>query len=482
MEKGAVTLLNTEGGFEYQIMKDIALKVMESWSRTEGNVNKTEDIIRWIEEFNRTTYSDVCEANINDNTFWFYDDYNGEILNRKRSFFSIRGMRIFEDNVFFGEQPIIIQPEIGYLGIICREIDGVLNFLMQAKVEPGNVNCIQISPTIQATKSNFTRVHGGNLPTYFELFENLEKYDVIYDQVQSEQATRFYKKRNRNIIVAIDEDFMVYPNFCWMTLGQIKQLMKIDNLVNMDTRTVLSGLPLIGCVMSLEKRKTVKSHFKDMGLYYSLFESDPIEFLPKLYQKLNNYKMFKDVKIIGIPLNQLMDWEVTDYGISCKKASDFVVRFYNISISGREVKSWFQPLFKSTGIGTFGLITKINDSRREFLVRLRPEIGSFDKVEIGPAVQWKSVHCAEEDDDVERVFRKHLESNDGIMNDVILSEEGGRFYHEQNRNVILEVDASELTNVPADYVWTSYAALNYLVQTNNCLNIQLRNLLSIIDL
>ena len=49
-------------------------------------------------------------------------------------------------------------------GIICKKINGKLNLLMQAKIEPGNVNCVQISPTIQATKSNFTQVHGGKLP------------------------------------------------------------------------------------------------------------------------------------------------------------------------------------------------------------------------------------------------------------------------------------------------------------------------------
>ena len=32
---------------------------------------------------------------------------------------------------------------------------------MQAKVEPGNINSIQLSPTLQATRSNYTKAHGG---------------------------------------------------------------------------------------------------------------------------------------------------------------------------------------------------------------------------------------------------------------------------------------------------------------------------------
>lgn len=457
-------------------------KMLTSWSNTDGNVNSTENILLWIENLNKTTKVQINECSINDDSFWFYDDYNGEVLNRKRSFFSIKGIRRFVDNEFKGEQPIIIQPEIGYLGIICKEIDGVLNFLMQAKIEPGNVNCVQISPTIQATKSNFTRAHGGKLPTYFELFEHSEKYDVIYDQIQSEQGTRFYQKRNRNMIMAVDEDFEVYPNFKWMTLGQIKKLLTIDNLVNMDTRTVLSGIPFVTEKVSETEREALSSLFNDKALFNSIFNSNPQDTLPSIYQKLNNYKMFREITSAAVPLNQLVDWQVDEYGITCKKQADFMVRYYDIDISGREVQHWVQPLFKAIGMATFGLVTRVVDGKREFLIKIKPEIGSFDKAEIGPSVQWEPSHYLYNDDVVGKIFRKYIEEKKGILNDVILSEEGGRFYHEQNRNVVIELEEDELSDVPEDYIWTDYATLNYLVQVNDCLNIQLRNLLSLLNL
>ena len=74
------------------------------------------------------------------------------------------------------------------------------------------------------------------------------------------------------------------------------------------------------------------------------------------------------------------------------------------------------------------------------------------------------------------------QKGEGVKVDVVLSEEGGRFYHEQNRNVIIYIDEDELPEVPDGYIWTDYAALGYMVQINNCLNIQLRNLMSLIDL
>lgn len=461
-----------------QIVQDI----LDSWKNEAGNINSTEELLSWIQDLNRTTYVNIQECSINDSSFWFYDDYNGEVLNRKRSFFSIKGMRRFENGKFTGEQPIIIQPEIGYLGIICRKIDGVLNFLMQAKIEPGNVNCVQISPTIQATKSNFTRAHGGKLPTYFELFEHSERYDVIYDQIQSEQATRFYKKRNRNMIMIVDEEFDIYPNFRWMTLGQIKKLMEVDNLVNMDTRTVLSGIPLVTHKLSDVEKEKLAGLFADKALFDSIFHSNPQDSLPWIYQRLNNYKMFHDVKLATVPLNQLVDWKVDEYGITCKKQADFMVRYYDIEISGREVQHWSQPLFKAIGMATFGLLSRVAEGKRQYLVKIKPEIGSFDKAEIGPSVQWEPTHYLYNDNEVEKIFRKKYENKQGIMIDVILSEEGGRFYHEQNNNVIIEIEPGELMELPEDYIWVEYATLNYLVQVNNCLNIQLRNLLSLIKI
>lgn len=457
-------------------------KVIESWGNETGSVNSLSDLKKWIEQLNATTFVKIEECSINDGNMWFYDDYNGEVLNRRRSFFSIKGMRYFVDDQFVSEQPVIIQPEIGYLGIICKEIKGILHFLMQAKIEPGNVNCVQISPTLQATKSNFTRAHGGKLPPYFEYFEQASRYQVIYDQIQSEQAARFYKKRNRNMIMLVEDEIEVLPNFRWMTLGQIKKLMEVDNLVNMDTRTVLSGLPFVTEALPDSVKLQIKECFRDQALYSSIFEATPNLFLPKIYQKLNDYKMFHEASVVNVPLNQLVDWQVDEHGITCKKQADFMVRYYDIEIHGREVRQWSQPLFKALGQATFGMMTRVLDGKRQFLVKIKPEIGSFDSIELGPTIQWESLHTSEQDDVVENLFRHALENRKGIMCDILLSEEGGRFYHEQNRNVILELENRDEIELPEDYLWVDYGTLNYLVQTNNCLNIQLRNLLSLVKL
>jgi len=157
------------------------------------------------------------------------------------------------------------------------------------------------------------------------------------------------------------------------------------------------------------------------------------------------------------------------------------VNYYRISIEGREVRDWVQPLFKAIGEATFGLLIACNESgEQKFLVHIKKEIGCFDKCEIGPSIQMESNQS--DYDSIEKFFLEKLVDGKGVRLDVMLSEEGGRFYYEQNRNVVMQIDMKELGELPEDYLWVDYSTLNTLIQVNNCLNIQLRNLLSVLDM
>lgn len=449
-------------------------RILYSWANQRNTIHTYNDLLAWLQGRRLTLTVNIRKNRLSQSAMWFYDDSTGRITNKNKSFFQISGIQAKGPGSTAQEQPIILQDEIGFLGILCREIQGTLYFLMQAKIEPGNINQIQISPTLQATKSNFTQRHGGTRPPYLDYFLHADQHMIVVDQIQSEQSSRFYKKRNRNMIIYIEDEVEELPSHHWMTLGQIKQLMRYDNLVNMDTRTVLSCIPFS---LTDDTTGALRRYFQDKSLYNSIFLHTGNSNLPEIYHFVNNYKMFRAAKPQLIRLDKLKNWEMDDWGIRCREPYSFSVIYCDIEVEGREVRRWTQPLFKAEGIATFGLYTAVVEEKRKFLVRAQPEIGCFDGIELGPTVQREAV-CVQPPNEVDRAFASQYARKENVLCDVLLSEEGGRFYHEQNRNVILETDYFE---PPEGYFWTDYRTLNLLTQINNCLNIQLRNLLSLLE-
>ena len=455
-------------------------KILESWQLKDYRTNPNCSILKWIFTLNSSTKVAIKKCSFDNCVGWHYDVKSGSIINNRNSFFKISGFEGSIDNNFV-EQPIIIQDEIGYLGIICAIVDGVLQFLMQAKIEPGNVNKIQISPTIQATKSNFTQVHGGRRPNYLDYFLYENSSYVLFDQIQSEQGGRFFKKRNRNIIIFIEKPINVLPNFKWMTLGQIKEMMSYENLVNMDTRTVISCLPII-----FENNNTAsfRKFFNNAGLFNSFFGNLQPDFakITSIFQYINNYKMFSKNTYNLKPLFELGDWKYDGHEIKNINKYFFKVIFCEIEIEGREVKNWCQPLFEACGQSLFGLMICDDNGVSKFVVRCKPEIGCFDKIEIGPTIQLDPGDKFDEACIIDKVFENNMLKKTNILRDCVLSEEGGRFYCEENRNILMHVDLKQISPLPAGYFLLDYLTLNFLIRFNNILNIQLRNLISMVQL
>ena len=128
---------------------------LQSALSTQNPFNTTEQVIDWLKEQNIKIKVEVNQVKFSDLKGWHFDE-NRNLRHDTGRFFSIEGIDVTTNwgKVSNWQQPIINQPEIGYLGIITKKMNGMLYFLLQAKVEPGNVNNVQLSPTIQATKSN----------------------------------------------------------------------------------------------------------------------------------------------------------------------------------------------------------------------------------------------------------------------------------------------------------------------------------------
>ena len=244
-----------------------------------------------------------------------------------------------------------------------------------------------------------------------EYFLNAVDHEIIVDQIQSEQSSRFYKKRNRNIIIKVQDEVLLKPNFKWMTLGQIKRLMKKDNIVNMDTRTVLSCIPYYNHSFSTNELKAMEAKANDKSLFKSIFTMHDEYMIPRIYQQINNSKMFDDEEDALVSLDQLSTWKHIEKEIKCVHEHDFKVIFCDIMIEGREVTRWCQPLFEATGIALFGLFVCNDDGVKKFLVRIKKEIGCFDSLELGPTVQLEPSKIQNKQDQIVDLFMNKMKVN-----------------------------------------------------------------------
>lgn len=441
---------------------------------TDSVLNSNHDLIAWIEQRNHEVEVRIEKVPFADLKGWHFDKETGNLVHDSGKFFSIVGIDV-RTNTWCKQrwtQPIINQPEVGCLGIICKEFDGVLYFLLQAKIEPGNVNCVQLSPTLQATRSNYTQVHGGKKPAYLEYFQNAKPDQIILDQLQSEQGARFLRKRNRNIIIRVEDDIAVGEDFRWLTLGQIKALMRRDNTVNMDTRTVLSGLRLEGdggCSSSLA-----------MHLFASENAKTGLMTLDDVLHRLSELKSRYELVVEKIPLRNVTDWTVTPTEIVHKDRKYFRVLGVNVTIENREVAQWCQPIVQPLQEGLCVLFAKKIKGVLHFLLQAKVECGNFDVVEFAPTIQCLTGSWTNPQGYVPEFLNDFLSGAiiDQVLFDTKQSEEGGRFYHEQNRNVICLVN-DRVPDVPAErFVWLTLGQIKEFLRFNNYLNIQVRSLIS----
>ncbi|MDI6105186.1 NDP-hexose 2,3-dehydratase family protein [Actinoplanes sp. NEAU-A12] len=424
----------------------------------------------------RFTVEQVPLADMGD---WAFDPATGNLGHSTGRFFTIEGLQVRDNGVDTWAQPIINQPEIGILGIIVKEFDGVLHCLMQAKMEPGNVNSLQLSPTVQATRSNYTRVHRGTTTRYVEYFAGPARGQVIVDVLQSEQGAWFWRKRNRNMVVLVTDDIPPHEDFRWLTLAQIRELMTVDNLVNMDARTVLSCMPF---ALPDESEATTGEAFRDSLIRSYVYQADEgrqsaLHTPGQILSWFTEAKTRCDWTARLVPLGQVAGWSSGADEIADEAERHFRIIGVSVEAGTREVQRWNQPLLYPRGEGRALFVVRPINGVMHLLVQARPEYGLMDLVEMAPTVHLLPGATAA---DVPDAFLRDvlLSGTAKTLFDTMLSEEGGRFFNAVTRYQIVEVGDDVPVDVPPNYCWMTARQLIDLLRHGHYLNIEARSLLA----
>lgn len=430
----------------------------------------TSEIAEWLERHQARFPMNVTTRPLQSLRGWRCYDSQGFLSHESGRFFSIAGLafpKFRSDGIAPLPQPIILQTDRGILGFLVTVIDGCLMFLGQARMEPGNWPPVQLSPTVQATASNYERVHGGLATPFLELF--LEQQDwgevrrPLMNQLQIEQTDRFLEKLNWNCVIEVDQTIKLdlEDRFRWLTLRDLVELARSTSLLHIDARSVLGS-------WLLEDGESTR-------------DSAPFH-VDELLQWLDSTPHREHGQLISIP--ELPAWQIVQ-GVLTASTGPLEVLGVEVSAPSRETPHWFQPLVRNLQQEMILLLMHRHDGAVDFLVTRHQGPSAAEYPVVGPTYSWKSSIAQ---DAAEIVKAKVHELFPGtrfeVMVDSVQSEEGGRFYRSSSRQLVVEILNSEPSHCAtprlgaSDMRWASITELSHLARAGRRLSIELRSLLS----
>jgi len=221
-------------------LNQLRKKINYSKNLENKNISK---ILLWLKKrkkIDKTIVKKIPLKNLKD---WFIEK-NGNVFHKSKQFFSIQGVKTvnaYNREVKDWDQPLLFQKHGGVLAILVRERKGVIEFLLNARREPGDGKGeLKLCPSFSATQSNMNLAHGGKKTELTNLIVNNQ--NTICKTIHYEEGARFWKKPNQNILIFLSkeqEKKIKGNNFIWLNLSQIKLLNLKKGILNPFVKTIL---------------------------------------------------------------------------------------------------------------------------------------------------------------------------------------------------------------------------------------------------
>jgi len=395
---------------------------------------------------------------------WRIEPEGGALVHRSGGFFRVGGARVERASgpVRRWDQPLVEQPGVGTLGLVVREIGGLLHLLVQAKMEPGSPGLVQLAPTLQATASNAAQLHLGREPPLARRFRE-RRGRVVAEAVLPELGAYFSHKRNLNMILEVDavdevdEVDATAAGFRWLTLGELALLAREDHVVNMCARSVMALAPMAAALAGGEA--------EDASLLAWLALRGRAEAM-----------VLTPRGLMG-----LAGWTLRDGCLSDQEGRFVTVMGVQVRAGGREVSAWGQPLLHGPTVGLCGLLAQVRGGALHFLMQARCEPGAGAQALLAPTIAAEGgLGCPYEREapPLQAWF------GDAPRGEVVLdcqqSREGGRFWRTVHRYQVIRVPATLAVPVPETHRWVAAAQLRRLATTTAALHLDSRELLAML--
>lgn len=437
-------------------------------------------VVRWLDERRSQTRMEVRRIPFSRCEGWV--SYDGALRHVSGRFFSIRGCRCESalPHLQGLELPLIDQPEIGILGFVVRRTDDGFEWLLQAKAEPGTVGGTQIGPTVQATWSNYMRVHGGAPTQMLELFQ--ESGPVVrrwLDMEQSEQGDRFIGKYNRNMVVEV-QDVGLAPDdglWRWFSAKDLKAALLADFAINTDSRSVIF---CADWTLLADAGSQAFGHHAGRGgfgqaLLVSLQAVDDDKVAEAVGQ-LEAARRSCVVRLEDVGLRNLRSWRVDDMAIGpLPPLNDPSVQAFSIETDVREVSAWCQPLMSNVEQGEIVLLCAERDGVLQFMLNISFEPGLKEGAQFAPSFVTGIGHA--NPPGVQAVLAR---ADLVVHASARQSDEGGRFMHSVASYRVVEMAAGSAAQFVDGVVWVSLGTLRAMASQRGLLTNEMRSVASLL--
>ena len=191
--------------------------------------------------------------------------------------------------------------------------------------------------------------------------------------------------------------------------------------------------------------------------------------MKKIDNWLINMKKKYYMKISRIKLHDMKNWIITKKNIFHKSKNFFSIIGVRVSTESREVNYWDQPIIKNKNMAFTGFIVKKINFTTHYLVRFS----------LKPGLKFGGLSCTVNTSNVNDYKKNNnlsFKSKFILKNfffrkrkyvvkyDTIQSDEGGRFYQSQIRNMVIQLKDQQKVKIDNNYKWISQNQMIYLIK------------------
>jgi len=212
-----------------------------SGDATAGALLPDSAVAGWLTEQRSYREVEVMPVALNQVSGWHATGM--EIARADGRYLSVIGVAGGGDHVHWS-QPMIELRGVGLAAWVVKEFDGVLHVLARAGMESGLRDSVEIGPTVHCQPKEFERDSSVPRPFLLDYVQGVEEPQVRYNVVHTGDGGVFFHADCRYLIVEADDKLPadLPPEFAWIALGQLAELIRQGHRVSAPARTLYACL------------------------------------------------------------------------------------------------------------------------------------------------------------------------------------------------------------------------------------------------